>query len=93
VASPNPRLAERYPVTAPDLRACGETDKPVSGYDKRNMAKDLRDITRALKVDKIDYDRGVRVATRFVKDYPAAIDRLVVVDIDHFYNLRDVDHV
>jgi haloacetate dehalogenase len=88
-----PELAERHPVTAPDLSGCGETDTPVSGYDKRNIAIDLRDITRALKIDKIDYDRGARVATRFAKDYPAAIDRLVVVDIDHFYNLRDVDHV
>ncbi|WP_334396584.1 alpha/beta fold hydrolase [Bradyrhizobium sp. AZCC 2289] len=47
------------------------------------MAKDLRELMRALKIDKIalvGHDRGARVATRFAKDHSDAIDRLVVVD-------------
>jgi hypothetical protein len=36
-----PVLAERYRVIAPDLRGYGETEKPATGYDKRNMALDL----------------------------------------------------
>ena len=78
-----PELAKFYRVIAPDLRGYGETDKPVSGYDKRNMARDLRELMRALDVRKValvGHDRGARVATRFAKDYPDAIDRLVVVD-------------
>ena len=78
-----PELAKRYRVVAPDLRGYGETDKPVSGYDKRNMARDLRELMRALNIGKIalvGHDRGARVATRFAKDYPEAIDRLVVMD-------------
>ena len=78
-----PELAKHYRVIAPDLRGYGETDKPSSGYDKRNMAKDLRTLMTTLGIEKIalvGHDRGARVATRFAKDHPEAIDRLVVMD-------------
>lgn len=78
-----PALAERYRVIAPDLRGYGETDKPAGGYDKRTMARDLRELLRLLHIDRIalvGHDRGARVATRFVKDHPEVVDRLVVMD-------------
>src|SRR5246127_1916236 len=78
-----PELARKYRVIAPDLRGYGETDKPATGYDKRNMATDLRELMRVLEIPKIaliGHDRGARVATSFAKDHPDAIDRLVVVD-------------
>nr|WP_314547423.1 alpha/beta hydrolase [uncultured Massilia sp.] len=78
-----PVLAERYRIIAPDLRGYGETDKPAGGYDKRNMARDLRELLRALGIDRIalvGHDRGARVATRFAKDYPEMVDRLVVMN-------------
>jgi haloacetate dehalogenase len=78
-----PELAKMYRVIAPDLRGYGETDKPATGYDKRNMARDLRELMRVLAIPKIvlvGHDRGARVATRFAKDHPEAIDRLVVMD-------------
>ena len=77
-----PELAKHYRVIAPDLRGYGETDKPSSGHDKRNMAKDLRALMMTLGIEKIalvGHDRGARVATRFAKDHPEAIDRLVVM--------------
>ncbi len=48
-----PELAKHYRVIAPDLRGYGETDKPSSGYDKRNMAKDLRALMTTLGIEKI----------------------------------------
>jgi haloacetate dehalogenase len=78
-----PELAKSYRVIAPDLRGYGATDKPASGYDKRNMAKDVRELMRALNIGKValvGHDRGARVATRFAKDHRDAIDRLVVMD-------------
>lgn len=78
-----PVLGRHYRVIAPDLRGYGETDKPAGGYDKRNMARDLRELLRALDIDRIalvGHDRGARVATRFAKDYPEVVDRLVVMD-------------
>ena len=47
------------------------------------MAKDLRELMRALDIPQIalvGHDRGARVATRFAKDHPEALDRLVVMD-------------
>ncbi len=78
-----PVLAEHYRVIAPDLRGYGETDKPATGYDKRNMAMDIRELISALGLPKIalvGHDRGARVATRFAKDHPELVDRLVVMD-------------
>lgn len=76
-------LARTYRVIAPDLRGYGETDKPASGYDKRNMARDIVGLLDRLGIDKValvGHDRGARVATRLVKDHPERVDRLVVMD-------------
>jgi haloacetate dehalogenase len=78
-----PALAAHYRVLAPDLRGYGDTEKPASGYDKRTMANDLRELLRVLGIERIalvGHDRGARVATRFAKDYPDLLDRLVVMD-------------
>ncbi|WP_263262943.1 alpha/beta hydrolase [Pseudomonas sp. RIT-PI-S] len=78
-----PVLAKHYRVIAPDLRGYGETDKPAAGYDKRNMANDIRGLLDALNIKKValvGHDRGARVATRFAKDHPHLVDRLVVMD-------------
>jgi haloacetate dehalogenase len=67
----------------PDLRGYGDTDKPDTGYDKRNMAEDIRQAVRHFGYDRISligHDRGARVATRLAKDQRAMIDRLAVFD-------------
>ena len=76
-------VGEKYRVIAPDLRGYGETDKPASGYDKRTMAADTLALLQALGIERIalvGHDRGARVATRFAKDHPAVVNRLVVMD-------------
>ena len=78
-----PALAEKYRVIAPDLRGYGETDKPATGYDKRNMSLDVAELLNSLGIGRValvGHDRGARVATRFAKDHPGRIDRLVVMD-------------
>jgi len=68
---------------APDLRGYGRTGKPAGGYDKRSMAGDIRGLMDYLgegRAALVGHDRGARVATRFAKDYPGMIDRLVVMD-------------
>ncbi len=78
-----PVLSTNYRVIAPDLRGYGDTDKPQDGYDKRTMARDIYELMLSLgytKIVLVGHDRGARVATRFAKDYPEAVDRLVVLD-------------
>jgi haloacetate dehalogenase len=77
-------LAERYRVVAPDLRGYGQTDKPVSGFDKRTMASDVRELARALGHDRVTlvgHDRGARVAHRYALDHPAEVEQIVFMDI------------
>ena len=76
-------LAQHYRLIVPDLRGYGATDKPVSGYDKRTMANDIRKLMQHLGIEKatiIGHDRGARVGTRFVKDHPEAVERFAALD-------------
>jgi pimeloyl-ACP methyl ester carboxylesterase len=78
-----PDLARDYHVIMPDLRGYGDTDKPDTGYDKRNMAEDIWQLVAHFGYDRIalvGHDRGARVATRFAKDNRAVVDRLAVFD-------------
>lgn len=78
-----PVLARRFTVIAPDLRGYGDSEKPAAGYDKRTMANDviaLMDHLGHERVALVGHDRGARVATRFAKDHPTRVDRLVVMD-------------
>ena len=77
-------LASHFTVIAPDLRGYGLTDKPLTGYDKRTMAADVRALVRQLGHEKIllvGHDRGARVAHRYALDHPDEVERLVVMDI------------
>ena len=63
-----PDLAKKYRVIAPDLRGYGETDKPSSGYDKRTMATDLRELMRALNLPKISLV-SQRASPRTIREF------------------------
>lgn len=76
-------LSKSCRVIAPDLRGYGDSEKPASGYDKRTMATDIKALLDHLGLDRVGlvgHDRGARVATRFAKDFPDRISRLVVMD-------------
>ncbi|MET9292271.1 alpha/beta hydrolase [Streptomyces sp. NPDC003077] len=78
------RLAATHTVVAPDLRGYGLTDKPTSGYDKRQMAADIAELVRELGFERaavVGHDRGGRVAHRWALDRPDQVEKLVVLDI------------
>ena len=78
-----PLLAERHTVIVPDLRGAGGSGKPESGYDKKNMAVDIHDLTRSLGFDRVSivgHDIGLMVAYAFAAQFPEATDRLVLMD-------------
>ncbi len=78
-----PALSTKYRLIVPDLRGYGATDKPATGYDKRSMARDIKELIEHCgyaKVVMIGHDRGARVTTRFAKDYPEMVERICVMD-------------
>ncbi|NRH43948.1 MULTISPECIES: alpha/beta fold hydrolase [unclassified Pseudomonas] len=82
-----PRLAERFTLVAADLRGYGDSAKPDAGteaYSKRTLAGDNVALMRLLGHDRfavLAHDRGARVAHRLALDHPAAVERLMLLDI------------
>ncbi len=84
-----PTLAQRFTVVACDLRGYGDSSKPAGtadhgNYSKRTMARDALRVMQSLGFERfrvLAHDRGARVAHRLGMDHPAAIDRMVLLDI------------
>jgi haloacetate dehalogenase len=84
-----PALAERFTVVAADLRGYGDSSVPPDGeghegYSKRAMAADMVELMARLGHERFalaGHDRGGRVAHRLVRDHPARVSRVAVLDI------------
>jgi pimeloyl-ACP methyl ester carboxylesterase len=79
-----PALAEEYTVIAPDLRGLGDSEKPMSGYDKRTLATDIRELIAHLGFDKIGlvgHDMGGAVAYNLAYDNRDLVERLLILDM------------
>lgn len=78
-----PALADRYTVIAPDLRGCGDTDRPSGGYDKRTVAEDVHQLVRHLNlgpINLVSHDVGMMVAYAYASRYPGEVRRLVLTE-------------
>jgi haloacetate dehalogenase len=84
-----PTLSKRFTVILPDIRGYGDSDKPDGGenhinYSKREMARDLIELTRAFgftRFSVVSHDRGARITHRMALDFPEALERAVIIDI------------
>lgn len=80
-----PALAQHYTVIAPDMRGLGDSSRPLSGYDKQTVARDIWQLVRG----KLGYDRfflvghdwGGPTAYALATQHPEAVRRLVIVDV------------
>src|SRR5437660_6074927 len=78
-----PLIAERHTVIVPDLRGAGDSSKPESGYDKKNMAVDIHDLTSKLgfnHVSIVGHDIGLMVAYAYAAQFSQGTERLVLMD-------------
>ncbi|MEH2624583.1 pimeloyl-ACP methyl ester carboxylesterase [Bradyrhizobium sp. AZCC 1719] len=77
------RLADRYRLIAPDIRGTGLSEKTVSGYDKRTIAEDVRQLIQ-LEADGrahlVGHDMGGKAALVLALLAPESVSRLVLVD-------------
>src|SRR6266566_4259898 len=70
-----PLLARHHTVVVPDLRGAGGSAKPESGYDKKNMAVDIHELTASLGLDRVrivGHDIGLMVAYAYAAQFPEA---------------------
>ena len=78
-----PLLAQHHTVIVPDLRGAGDSSKPESGYDKKNMAVDIHDLVTSLgfkRAQVVGHDIGLMVAYAYAAQFPQATERLVLMD-------------
>jgi pimeloyl-ACP methyl ester carboxylesterase len=78
-----PLLAQLHTVIVPDLRGAGDSSKPESGYDKKNMAVDIHDLVLALgfkRAQIVGHDIGLMVAYAYAAQFPQETERLVLMD-------------
>ena len=76
-------LARTRLVIAPDLRGFGQSSKPSGGYDKKTMAQDIHGLASLLGFKResiVGHDIGLMVAYTYAAQYPAEVDRIVLMD-------------
>jgi pimeloyl-ACP methyl ester carboxylesterase len=78
-----PALAKSRTVIAPDLRGAGNSERPHGGYDKKTIAKDIRELVHQLgfnDVRIVGHDIGLMVAYAYAAQYPAEVSKVVLMD-------------
>lgn len=80
-----PALAQRYTVIAPDLRGLGDSSRPLTGYDKQTVARDIWQLVNGkLGHDRfflVGHDWGGPTAFALTTQHPEAIRRLAILDV------------
>lgn len=78
-----PDLAQRHTVIVLDLRGAGDSWRPDSGYDKKNMAADIHELVTSLGIKRagvVGHDIGLMVAYAYAAQFPKETERLVLMD-------------
>jgi len=81
-----PLLARYHQVIVVEMRGMGSSDKPLNGYEKKNMAADIFELIKALGLQKTSiggHDIGAHVAFSFAANYPNVTDKLLLLDTPH----------
>jgi len=78
-----PLLARDFDVIIPDLPGFGDTSKPEDGFDKKTIARRLREFVAALglsRVAVVGHDLGGHVAYAYAAQWPEEVTHLVFVE-------------
>ncbi|WKK26116.1 alpha/beta hydrolase [Streptomyces olivoreticuli] len=81
-----PALAERHQVIAVDIRGMGGSEKPRSGFTKKNMARDVHELARHLGHERINiagHGIGAMVAFAHAANHPAATAKVAILNTTH----------
>ncbi|HVM74116.1 MAG TPA: alpha/beta hydrolase [Candidatus Saccharimonadales bacterium] len=78
-----PKLTDRFTVVAPDLPGIGESEIAKDGLDMKTAAIRIHKLATSLGVTKarvVGHDIGLMVAYAYAAQFPAEVDKLVVMD-------------
>jgi pimeloyl-ACP methyl ester carboxylesterase len=78
-----PLLVGRYTVVAPDLRGCGDSDRPDNGYDKAAVAADIAALIEhaSLGAARVaGHDWGGAVGYLLAATYPNLVSHFAAVE-------------
>ena len=76
-------LVKNHTVIVPDLRGAGGSEKPATGYDKKNMAIDIHELVKTVSSEPaavVGHDIGLMVAYGYAAQFPADTSRVVFMD-------------
>src|SRR5579863_9269286 len=78
-------VAEGFRVIAPDYRGAGHSSRPLGGYDKKTMAKDIHHLLRrglgiTSPVILCGHDIGLMVAHSYAQAFRDEVTHLIVMD-------------
>ncbi|KQM73034.1 alpha/beta hydrolase [Pedobacter sp. Leaf216] len=79
-------LAKTHRVIIVDIRGMGTSEKPESGFDKKNMAQDIVELIKILNLEQVNiigHDIGGMVAMSLAFNFPQYIKKLIVADGIH----------
>jgi pimeloyl-ACP methyl ester carboxylesterase len=78
-----PLLTERFTVIAPDLPGIGDSEIPANGLDMKTAAVTIHTLAKSLGIQKarvVGHDIGLMVAYAYAAQFPAEVEKLVVMD-------------
>lgn len=78
------KLAKQgYYVVVPDFRGAGDTSVSSGGYEKKNLAIDIHELAKTLKIEKsilIGHDIGTMIAYAYAEQFPHETDKIIIMD-------------
>jgi len=77
------KLKDKFTVIAPDLPGIGDSDVPKNGSDMKTAAVRVHALAKSLGITNarvVGYDIGLMVAYAYAAQFPAEVEKLVVMD-------------
>ena len=78
-----PEFSRHFTVIAPDMPGLGESGKPDSGYNKKNLAAYIHGLVQQLGYNNINlagHDIGLMVAYAYAAQFPGEVKKLALMD-------------
>lgn len=78
-----PLLSSQCDVVVPDLPGFGYSSKPESGFDKKTIARRIRDLVQALGLSRValaGHDLGGHVAYAYAVQWPEEVSHFIFIE-------------